>query len=247
MLLKGKTAVITGCNRGIGKAILEVFARNGANIWACVRKPEDRFLQAVEFLAGETGVNIQPIYFDLADMEEVKTGVKSIVSGKQPVDILVNNAGIIHTALFQMTSLDKMKELFEVNYFSQMALTQQISKLMMRQKKGSIINISSSAAIDGNEGRAAYAGSKAAIISTSKVMARELGKYNIRVNVIAPGLTTTDMMAESTPTEALAGTLQTTCLKRVGTPEEIANTALFLASELSSYLTGQVIRVDGGM
>lgn len=247
MLLKGKTVVLTGCNRGIGKAILKVFAKNGANIWACVRGPDDNFTRDTLAIAEETGVAITPVYFDLTDVEQVKAGVKMITSAKQPVDVLVNNAGVIHTSLFQMTPLDKMKEVFEINYFSQMLLTQYIAKIMIRQKSGSIINMASSAAIEGNEGRVAYASSKAAMISSTKVMAKELAAYNIRVNAIAPGLTMTDMMKGSTPDEALSATLQRICMKRVGEPEEIANAALFLSSDLSSYMTGQVLRVDGGM
>jgi len=247
VLLKGKAAVVTGCNRGIGKAILEVFARNGANIWACVRRSDDRFADYVTKLESETGVTISPVYFDLADGEQMRAGVKTIMSAKQPVDVLVNNAGIIYTSLFQMTPVDKMKEVFEINFFSQMVLTQYITRIMTRQKSGSIINLSSSAAIEGNEGRTAYAASKAAMICSTKVMARELGEYNIRVNAIAPGLTNTDMMIESTPEDALESTLQRTCMKRVGRPEEIANAVLFLASDLSSYMTGQVLCLDGGM
>ena len=247
VLLKGKTAVVTGCNRGIGKAILAVFARNGANIWACVRMSDDIFTGYVAELENETGVTISPVYFDLGDPEQMRVGVKTIMAAKQPVDILVNNAGIVYTSLFQMTPADKMKEVFEINFFSQMALTQYITRIMTRQKSGSIINISSSAAIEGNEGRAAYASSKAAMICSTKVVARELGEYNIRVNAIAPGLTNTDMMIESTPEDVLESTLQRTCMKRVGRPEEIANAVLFLASDLSSYMTGQVLCVDGGM
>ncbi len=247
MLLKGKTAIVTGCNRGIGKAILKVFAKNGANIWACVREQDDGFTDYIENLTKDTGVTISPLYFDLAYVEQVKVGVKTIMSAKQSVDILVNNAGIIHTSLFQMTPVDKMKEVFEINFFSQMLLTQYISKIMTRQKSGSIVNISSSAAIEGNEGRTAYGASKAAMICSTKVMAKELAQHNIRVNAIAPGLTETDMMRESTPEDALETTLQRTCMKRVGRPEEIANAVLFLSSELSTYITGQVLRVDGGM
>lgn len=246
-LLKGKIAVLTGSNRGIGKAILEVFAKNGANIWACARKPDDKFIDNVADLIKKTGVSIRPVYFDLTDVEQVKAGAKTIISAKQPVDVLVNNAGIIHTALFQMTSIGKMKEVFEVNFFNQMLLTQYIVRVMIRQKSGSIINISSSAAIECNEGRAVYAASKAALITSTKVMAKELAAYNISVNAIAPGLIDTDMMRENTPQGALESTLQRICMKRVGEPEEIASVVLFLSSDLSSYMTGQVLRVDGGM
>ena len=247
MLLKGKTAVLTGCNRGIGKCILEVFAKNGASIWACVRQLDDDFIDFTKGVEDNHEVNITPVPFDLADEEQVKEGIKTIRFAKQPVDILVNNAGVIFTALFHMTPVTKMKEIFEINYFSQILLTQSITKIMARQKVGNIINISSSAAIEGNEGRTAYASSKAAIIASTKVMAKELAMYNIRVNAIAPGLTETDMMQGSTPKEALEYTLQRICMRRIGKPEEIANVALFLSSELSTYMTGQVLRVDGGM
>ena len=247
MLLKGKTAVLTGCNRGIGKCILEVFAKNGASIWACVRQLDDDFVDFTKGLEDDHEVNITTVPFDLADEEQVKEGIKTIRFAKEPVDILVNNAGVIFTALFQMTPVTKMKEIFEINYFSQILLTQFITKIMARQKAGNIINISSSAAIEGNEGRTAYASSKAAIIASTKVMAKELAMYNIRVNAIAPGLTETDMMKGSTPKEALEYTLQRICMRRIGKPDEIANVALFLSSELSSYMTGQVLRVDGGM
>jgi len=247
MLLKGRKAVITGSNRGIGKAIVRILAENGADIWACTRNFDDHNSEYLANLEEETGVNIVPVYFDLADVEQVKEGVKKIISAKQPVDILINNAGIIFTALFQMTTMEKMKEDFEINLFSQLFLTQQISRIMSRQKSGSIINVSSSAAIEGNEGRIAYASAKAAIIASTKVMAKELAKFNIRVNAIAPGLTETDMMRNSTTKDSLEKTLERTCMKRVGRPEEIANVVLFLSSDLSSYVTSQVLRVDGGM
>ena len=247
MLLNGKWAVITGCNRGIGKATLNVFSANGANIWACVRKEDSEFSAYIEKLSRENSVTINPVYFDFLDEEQIKAGIKTIRSAKFPVDIIVNNAGIIHTALFQMTPIAKMKEIFEVNFFSQMAFTQGIARIMTRQKSGNIVNLSSSAAIEGNEGRTAYAASKSAIQISTKVMAKELAPYNIRVNSIAPGLTQTDMMEESTAEDALAFTLQRICMKRVGLPEEIAKVALFLSSDLSSYMTGQTLRVDGGM
>ena len=247
MLLKDKNAVVTGCNRGIGKEIVKVFAENGANIWACVRKESKSFKKYINKLEKKHSVKINPVYFDLSDEEQIKAGIKVIKESKKQVDILVNNAGIIFTALFQMTSMQKLKEMFEINYFSQMLLTQYISRIMMRQRSGSIVNISSSAAIEGNEGRTGYASAKASMITSTKVLARELAPYKIRVNVVAPGLTQTEMMVSSTPEDALKETLNRICLKRVGKPEEIANAVLFLASDLSSYMTSQVLRVDGGM
>ncbi len=247
VLLSGKTAIVTGSNRGIGKAITEIFAINGANVWACARKSSPDFIEFTEQLAKDNNVQINPLYFDLIDEKQMKDAIKSIRSAKQPVDILVNNAGAIFTALFQMTSVDKMKELFDINFFSQIKFSQYIIKLMIKEKKGSVINIASSAAYECNEGRMAYAATKSAVITSSVVMSRELGLSNIRVNGIAPGLTQTDMMELNTPKEVLENVVQRTSLRRVGQPKEIANTALFLASEMSSFITGQVLRVDGGL
>jgi 3-oxoacyl-[acyl-carrier protein] reductase len=246
MLLKGKVAVVTGCNRGIGKSIMELFAKNGATIWACARKPDEDFSQRIADLSSQFGVTITPIFFDLEDGDAVKHGAKKILAEGKHVDILVNNAGAVFTALFQMTSSKKLKEMFDINFFSQMIFTQIIIKAMIRNG-GSIINVSSSSAIECNEGRVAYSSSKAALISFTKTISKELAKSNIRANAIAPGLTETDMMTQGTPEDVVTKTLERIPMGRVGNPEEIANVALFLASELSTYMTGQVLRVDGGM
>ena len=146
-----------------------------------------------------------------------------------------------------MTSIKKLKEVFETDFFSQTLFTQYILKSMIKKKSGSILYISSSSALDGNEGRSAYASAKAAMIAQAKVLSREVGIYNIRVNAIAPGLTNTDMMKKNTPEEILNEVTSRISLKRIANPEELANVALLLSSDLSSYITGQVIRVDGGM
>lgn len=247
MLLQGKNAIITGCARGIGKSILETFASNGANIWACARKPSEEFSDYLKKLADNHHIIITPVYFDLADPVQIKEAVKVIMSAKQKVDILINNAGITYNALFQMTTMDKLREVFEVNFFAQFLFTQYIVKLMARQKSGSIVNIASSAAIDANSGRSAYGASKAAVICMTKALAGELAEYNIRANAIAPGITQTDMVAASMTDEIINSSVSQTYLKRIGQPGEIAQVALFLASEMSSYITGQVLRVDGGM
>ncbi|HYA13531.1 MAG TPA: SDR family NAD(P)-dependent oxidoreductase, partial [Syntrophales bacterium] len=139
MLLDNKNIVITGCNRGIGKAILTTFAENGSNIWACVRQPSDEFETYIKELSMRCDVEIWPVFFDLKDSDQVKSAVKTIMSMKKPVDILVNNAGISYNALFQMSTIDKMIEVFNINFFSQMIFTQYIIKLMLRNKNGSII------------------------------------------------------------------------------------------------------------
>ena len=245
MLLKDKNAVITGCARGIGKKTVEVFAQNGANIWACCRKPTDEFEAYIQGLEREHGVSITPVYFDLADTEQLKAAMKGIINSKRNVDVLVNNAGVTFNALFQMTTMAKMKEIFDVNFFAQMEITQYMTRLMTRQKSGSIINVSSSAGLDGDPGRSAYGATKAALICVTKVLAKELAPSNIRVNAVAPGITQTDMLENMTE-KVIADRLQISCIKRPAEPREIANAILFLASDLSSYVTGQVLRVDGG-
>ena len=246
MLLKHKTSIITGCNRGIGLHILETFVQNGANVFACYRKKSDQIIDNCKNLSNKFGVKVYPIFFDLKNNDELKSAFQEISDNQENIDILVNNAGIIHTSLFQMTKIENFKEIFDVNFFSYIDFTQRISKLMTK-KSGSIINISSSAAHEANIGRSAYASSKSSIEVLSKVISRELGRFNVRVNSIAPGLTETDMMKRSTPDQFLKDTLKRISLNRVANPNEIANVALFLASDLSSYITGQTIRVDGGM
>ena len=247
MLLKNKTAVITGSNRGIGKEILKVFSENGANIFACTRNIDDEFKLFLDQLSIKNKNEITPIKLDLSDENQIKDAANNIIKSGKSIDILINNAGIIHTALFQMTSKKKLEEIFLNNFFSQTVFTQYMLKSMVKKKSGSIVYISSSAATDGNEGRSAYAASKSAINSQAKVLSNELGINNVRVNVIAPGLTNTDMMSKNTSEKAIEETLSRVSMKRLGKPEEIAKVALFLASDMSSYLTGQVIRVDGGM
>jgi len=247
MLLKHKTAVITGSNKGIGRSVLETFSKNGANIIACARNISKEFQDEVEGLKKkyENKITIEKLDFN-DENESKETGSKINLQNKN-IDILINNAGSIHTSLFQMTPLGKFKEIFQINYFSQIVFTQQIIKNMIKNKNGSIVYISSTSGLDGNEGRGAYSDSKAAIISKSKVLSKELGIFNIRVNSIAPGLTDTNMMTENTSKEKIKSTIENLSLKRFADPNEIANTALFLSSDLSSYITGQTIRVDGGM
>ena len=247
MLLKGKTAVVTGCNRGIGKKILEIFSENKATVFACVRSVDEEFKSYLNELTKKFNNQIIPIQFDLIDENKIKVAANEILASNKSIDILVNNAATIHTALFQMTSIKKLKEVFDVNFFSQTIFTQYILKSMIKNKRGSIVYISSSSALDGNEGRSAYSSTKAAIITQAKVLSRELGMHNIRVNSIAPGLTDTDMMKENHKKEIVNEIISRTSLRRIADPKEIANIVLLLSSDLTSYITGQNIRVDGGM
>ena len=246
MLLQNKTAIITGSNRGIGKAVLETFAENGADIFACARKESDEFSNVTERLSEKTGVSITPVYFDLAESEQVKSGIKSILSSKKQIDILVNNAGVASGSFFQMTSLKDLKQVFEINFFSQILFTQGISRYMTRFKTGSIINIASTAGLIGDAGMTSYGSSKAALMFATKTMATELGEKNIRVNAIAPSITKTDMF-DQMEEKARSKLINASALKRPAEAVEVANVALFLASDLSSYVTGQVLRVDGGL
>lgn len=246
-MLKGKNAIITGARRGIGRATVEVFAENGANVWACARKEDPAFAADMAGLAERYGVWIEPVCFDLTDEVQMKRAVKQIQGEKRPVDILVNNAGVVaQSTSFAMTSITKMKDVFDVNFFSQMLLTQYVTRLMLRQHSGSVVNLTSIAALDGEPAQLEYVGSKAAIAGATRRLARELGEQGIRVNAVAPGVIDTDMGNQMHP-ELMDHVLRKTVMNRLGTPREIANVIAFLASDRASYVTGQVIRVDGGL
>lgn len=245
-MLTGKNAVITGANRGIGRAIVEKFAANGCNVWACARMPRGGFEQDMEALAEQYHVWIRPVYFDLSSEDDIKAGFKEIYQTKEPIDILVNNAGLVHAALFPMTPIEEIRKLFEVNVFSVMELTQLVLKRMMRKKSGVILNMASVAGQDAVATNSIYGSSKAAIISFTRILAAELAAYGIRVNAVAPGPVRTDMI-ELLEQKMGDDLLMHTAMGRLAEPEEIAETVLFLASSKASFINGQVIRVDGGL
>ncbi|MDA9112793.1 SDR family oxidoreductase [Gammaproteobacteria bacterium] len=245
-ILKNKNILITGCNRGIGKSMLEFCSFQGANIWANARTYNQEFEDLCTKLSNNYNVEITPIYFDLGNKDQIMKAIKLIRSSDKPINGLINNAGITYNSLFQMSTEENLRKNLDINFIGPYILTQYISKLMIRNKQGSIVSISSSAAIDGNSGRSAYAGSKAALLAATKSLSRELGSSNIRANTIAPGITHTDMVS-SMSIEVIKETSDSTSLKRCGEPQEIASVAAFLISDLSSYITGQTIRVDGGM
>lgn len=246
MLLEGKTAAVTGCNRGIGKAILDRMTAEGAAVFALVRKEDPAFSEYCAALSAERGVEIEIVYADFEREEEVSAAAKSILKTKRRIDVLVNNIGIAYPQrMLAMTPMDAVKASFQVNVFSGLLFTQLISKSMMRSRQGSVIFLSSSAAFDGGA-NIEYSAGKAAILGAARRLAVELGGFGIRVNAIAPGLTDTDM-GGLTSEEVKALAASRNILKRIGRPEEIADAAVFLASDLSRFMTGQTLRVDGGL
>lgn len=247
MLLDEKTALVTGSNRGIGKAIITKFAAEGATIFAHARKEYNEHTTYCKQLSDTYHVKIYPVYFDASDESAIKECVQYIATISRKIDILVNNIGVVtNPQLFQMTSMNTIRQDFEINLFSQLYLTQLISRFMIKHKTGSIINISSCAGLDGNTGMMQYVASKSAIIGATKRLAIELGSYNIRVNSVAPGLTDTEM-GNLMSKQLEAQTLSHQIFQRKARPEEIADAVVFFASDLSKFITGQILRVDGGM
>jgi 3-oxoacyl-[acyl-carrier protein] reductase len=245
-LLEGRNAVVTGCLKGIGRATLDLFTANGSNVWACGQYEDQEFSSHIESLKRQHNVEIIPVYFDLCNSESIKAAARIISSAKKPVDALVNIAGMTEDAFFHMVTMEQMKKVFEINFFSQMLLTQYITKLMLRVKKGSVINISSVTGMDGNPGQLSYSASKAALIAATKTLSAELAPHGVRVNALAPGVIKTGMTADL-QSETLTRLIDKSSLKHIGLPREVAGVIVFLASDLSSYITGQVIRVDGGI
>lgn len=245
-LLEGKNVIITGTKKGMGKEMVEACAMHGASVWAHARSLTPEFEEQCKTIAYKYGVEVRPLCFELTDYDAMKEAVKSIQKSKIPVDVLINNAGVTYNALFQMSRIDEVRNQLEVNFFAPYIFTQYIVKLMVQKKKGSIVNISSTAGQDGNSGKSAYGASKAALIAMTKSIAEEMGPSGIRANCIAPGVTNTEMLA-TMPDYIVEDEINSCSLRKLGEPMDIANTAVFLASDLSSYITGQTIRVDGGM
>ena len=242
---KTLNAIVTGARRGIGRAIVELFAQKGINIWACASKENEEFEQDMKQLSEEYHVWIKPVYFDLANEEETTNALKEVIKEKQPIDILVNNAGVPYGNLMQMTPLKNLREVMEINFIAQIHVMQLISRVMMRQKSGSIINMGSVGGIEAREGYLAYGSSKAALLWATRSVSKELAKYNIRVNAVAPGLVESDMGMYK-KTEEQEEILNEISMKRMGRPEEIAEAVYFLATDASSFMTGAIMNVDGG-
>ncbi|ELA00683.1 3-oxoacyl-ACP reductase [Cupriavidus sp. TKC] len=246
MLLKDKIALVTGAARGIGYATAELFAHEGAHVVLSGRSVEH--LEAAQARLGEAvpGVQTTLLQLDVARPDSVRDAFQALFKQTKRLDVLVSNAGVLDDALISMVTEAQIQRVFEPNTYGVLYCSQYASRLMARNKGGSIINLASIIGTNGNVGQAVYAGSKAAVIGITKSLAKELAPQNIRVNAIAPGFIDTDM-ARSIGAEKFAERVASVRMGRVGTPEEIAKVALFLASDLSSYVTGQVIGVDGGM
>lgn len=242
-LLTGKVALITGCNKGIGKSMVERFAEEGAIIYACARKKGSLDNLAAK-MSKKYSTTISKNYFDVNDKVGVKQVFSKILKEQKRLDCLINNAGIMQDALLGMVSDSLLAGLFATNVFSVLELLQYASKFMKKNSGGSIVNISSVVGTRGNAGQIAYSGTKGAIVSITKTAAKELAQFNIRVNAIAPGMIDTDLLSNIDP-KVKEKIITKIRMGRIGKPEDISNVAVFLASNLSEYLTGQIIEVDG--
>jgi len=244
-LLEGKTAIITGGSRGIGKAIVEIFVKQGANV-AFTYNSSSNAAKAIENKLSTKNIKVKSYKSDASNFEEAQLLTASVLEEFGSIDILVNNAGITKDNLLMRMSEEDFDRVIQVNLKSVFNMTKAVQRTMLKQRKGSIINMSSVIGVKGNAGQSNYAASKAGIIGFTKSMAIELGSRNIRSNAIAPGFIVTEM-TEELGEETIKQYFEAIPLKRGGTPEEIANTCVFLGSDMSSYLTGQVLNVDGGM
>ena len=240
-----KRVLITGSNRGIGKKLVEKLAQEGFEIVACARKKEKEFEEFLYNTSLQYNVEIITSYFDMEDEQCLKEELKRIVCEVKRIDVLINNAGYSTNSLFSMTSSKELKKAMQINYFSPIIISQIISRTMIKNGGGCIINIASVSGIKNEKGRLAYGSSKAALIFASKTMSMELAKDNIRVNCISPGFIDTDMW-KNRNVELYNQVLSETPMGRQGKTDDIANIVSFLISDSSSYITGQNIIVDGG-
>ena len=244
-LLENKVALITGGGRGIGRSICESFAENGCNVAFTYNSSKEAAENLVEELK-KYDVKVKSYKSDASDHDNSVELIDNVISDFERIDVLVNNAGITKDNLLMRMSPSDFKDVVNVNLGSVFNLTKSSIRIFLKQKEGSIINISSIVGVKGNAGQSNYAASKAGIIGFSKSIALELGSRNIRCNVVAPGFIETDM-TDSLSDDVLEKWKESIPLKRSGKPNDVGNACVFLASDLSSYITGQVLQVDGGL
>lgn len=237
-LLQGKVSVVTGASRGIGFAMVQRFLQEGATVYAVARHTESLDVLSAEIKA------LIPVSLDVTDQSGTKALFLEIKKEQGCLDVLVNNAAVEHNEKLGMISRNSMVDTFETNVYALIEWMQLSARLMQRKKAGSIINITSRVGQNGNPGQLVYAASKGAVIAATKSAAKELAAYQIRVNAIAPGLTDTDMF-RNVPLEIMQKRISQICMGRLAQPTEIADAALFLASDLSGFVSGQVLAVDG--
>ena len=244
-LLQGKTAIVTGATRGIGKGVALKLAEQGANIAFTYVSSEEKAL-ALENELQAFGVKAKAYKSDASLMKDAEELIKDVLENFESIDVLVNNAGITKDNLLMRMSEEDFDRVLEVNLKSIFNMTKAVQRTMLKQRSGSIVNMTSVVGVKGNAGQSNYAASKAGVIGFTKSIALELGSRNIRCNAIAPGFIETEM-TEKLGEEVITNWRNSIPLKRGGTPEDVANTTLFLASELSAYISGQTLHVCGGM
>lgn len=244
-LLQGKTAIVTGATRGIGKGVALKLAEQGANIAFTYVSSEEKAL-ALENELQAFGVKAKAYKSDASLMKDAEELIKDVLENFESIDVLVNNAGITKDNLLIRMSEEDFNRVLEVNLKSIFNMTKAVQRTMLKQRSGSIVNMTSVVGVKGNAGQSNYAASKAGVIGFTKSIALELGSRNIRCNAIAPGFIETEM-TEKLGEEVITNWRNSIPLKRGGTPEDVANTTLFLASNLSAYITGQTLHVCGGM
>ena len=244
-MLRGKTAIITGASRGIGKEVAILFAKNEADL-ILISRNEERLSALQKELTETYDVDVKYYALDITDSAKLKDVFTEIKRDKKPIDIVVNNAGIMEDAVLQMVKPELIQKTYATNVFALIDVSKRASKLMLRNKRGSIINLTSIIGVEGNLGQSIYSSSKAAVIGFTKSLSKELASLNIRVNGVAPGFIDTDMTRGMEP-KFYDKNLASISMGRLGTTSDVAKVILFLASDLAEYVTGQIIGVDGGM
>ena len=245
-LLENKVCIITGAAQGIGRAIAEQFAADGAIVYACDRQ-EGAMDEWAKECSAKYSTRVNPVYFDVTDATAVKTSFMSIFKQEGRIDTLVNNAGVVFNRKIGMITREETELMFRINVIAVLEMTQLVSRLMARSGGGSIVNIASVTAVLGSPGQVAYSATKGAIISMTKSAAKELASQNIRINAVAPGIVKTERFEElyQASGDKIDERISRIALGRLGTPEDIANACSFLASDRSTYISGQILGVDG--